>query len=209
MLIEPSKKRAIAFVDGQNLYHAAREAFGHTYPSYDFPALATVVCRAQRWDLIQTRFYTGIPDRTDHPFWHHFWSAKLSVMGKQGVHVFSRSLRYRNKIVKLPDGSPYTFLVGEEKGVDIRIALDVLRMAYRGEYDVAVLFSQDQDFSEVAKEIREVSQHQTRWIKIACAYPFNPTRRDRRGIAGTDWIRIDRATYDQCLDRRDYRVKVS
>jgi hypothetical protein len=28
-----------------------------------------------------------------------------------------------------------------------------------------------------------------------------------RGINGTDWIKIDRATYDACLDARDYRPK--
>jgi hypothetical protein len=29
MLTEPSGKRAVAFVDGQNLYHATRQAFGY------------------------------------------------------------------------------------------------------------------------------------------------------------------------------------
>jgi hypothetical protein len=37
---EPSIKRAVAFVDGQNLFHAAREVFGHTYPDYNILALA-------------------------------------------------------------------------------------------------------------------------------------------------------------------------
>jgi uncharacterized LabA/DUF88 family protein len=44
----------------------------------------------------------------------------------------------------------FTFVAGEEKGVDVRIALDVIRLAHRAEYDVALLFSQDQDLSEVA-----------------------------------------------------------
>ncbi len=35
MSSEPPVKRAIAFVDGQNLFHAARKAFGYTYPNYD------------------------------------------------------------------------------------------------------------------------------------------------------------------------------
>ena len=35
MPAEPAIKRAVIFVDGQNLYHAAREAFGYTYPNYD------------------------------------------------------------------------------------------------------------------------------------------------------------------------------
>jgi hypothetical protein len=39
------------------------------------------------------------------------------------------------------------------------------------------------------------------------AFPFSPTTRNKRGIEETDWVRIDRATYDACLDRRDYRLK--
>jgi uncharacterized LabA/DUF88 family protein len=35
MSSEPLVKRAVAFIDGQNLYHAARESFGYTYPNYD------------------------------------------------------------------------------------------------------------------------------------------------------------------------------
>ena len=74
------------------------------------------------------------------------------------------------------------------------------------EYDVALIFSQDQDLSEVAEEMREIAREQRRWIKVACAFPSSPTSRNRRGIEKTDWIRIDRATYDACLDRRDYRL---
>ena len=58
---EPHIKRAVAFVDGQNLFHAAREAFGHTYPNYEVAALAEQVCARQGWELKQVRFYTGIP----------------------------------------------------------------------------------------------------------------------------------------------------
>ena len=205
--VEPSIKRSVVFVDGQNIFHAAREAFGYTHPNYDVPALARAICHAKGWDLRQARFYTGIPDAADDAFWHRFWSGKLRVMSWQGVDIFSRPLRYRNKTVKLPDGTKHTFLAGEEKGIDVRIALDVIRMAHRNEYDVALIFSQDQDLSEVAVEIRAIAREQDRWIKVACAFPFSPTTRNRRGIDRTDWIRIDRAMYDVCLDRRDYRPK--
>jgi hypothetical protein len=40
---------------------------------------------------------------------------------------------------------------------------------------------------------------------VACAFPSSSTIRSRRGIHKTDSIRIDRATYDLCLDSRDYR----
>jgi len=46
-----------------------------------------------------------------------------------------------------------------------------------------------------------------RWVKIASAFPFSPTTHNKRGVNSTDWIRIDRATYDACLDPHDYRPK--
>ncbi len=161
------------------------------------------------WNLTQVRFYTGVPDHQDNPFWNYFWSHKLAMLGRQGVITYHRSLRYRNRRVKLLDGTEHTFLVEEEKGIDVRIGIDVIRMAHQNKYDIAVIFSQDQDLAEVATEIRTVAQEQDRWIKIACAFPLSPTSVNRRGIDKTDWIPIDRATYDACLDTRDYRPKTN
>ncbi len=126
-------------------------------------------------------------------------------MGRHGVHVFSRSLRYRNRRVRLPDSTQHTFTSGEEKGIDVRIAIDVIRLAHSREYDVAVIFSQDQDLSEVADEVRVIAKEQNRWIKVASAFPVSPVVTRARGINKTDWIRIDRTTYDTCIDSRDYR----
>jgi len=81
----------------------------------------------------------------------------------------------------------------------------VIRLAVRNEYDVAVVFSQDQDLSEVADEIRVIAKLSGRWIRIVCAYPVSPTSKNARGINHSDWIKIERATYDACLDPTDYR----
>jgi len=195
----------VSFVDGQNLYHAAKDAFGYTYPNYDVKALAEAICLKQGWQLQEVRFYTGIPAVEDNAAWNHFWAAKMATMGRQRVVVFSRPLRYRHKRVQMPDGTQYTFLAGEEKGIDVRIAIDVIRMAHHGDYDVAILFSQDQDLSEVAKELRVIAREQDRWLKVASAFPSSIMALNRRGIESSDWIRIDKATYDSCLDTRDYR----
>jgi uncharacterized LabA/DUF88 family protein len=206
---EPALKRAVAFVDGQNLFYAAKEAFGYHYPNYDVTALSNAICQSQNWNLASVRFYTGIPDATDDPFWNSFWTAKLAQMGRQRVCVYSRPLRYRNQTVRLPNGQAVTTLIGQEKGIDVRIALDVVRLAYQRVYDVALVFSQDQDLSEVADEMRLISKHQMRWIRIACAFPDSPARTNRRGINGTEWIKTDRSLYDSCIDARDYRPKKS
>jgi uncharacterized LabA/DUF88 family protein len=207
MPVEPPTKRTFVFVDGQNLFYGAREAFGYTFPNYDANALAAAVCKNQGWQLNRTQFYTGVPDAADDAFWNHFWTAKLAAMGRQGVRVFSRSLRYRNQTVRLPGGGTHTFLVGQEKGVDIRIALDIVRCVRQNLCDVTLVFSQDQDLSEVADEVRAIAREQGRWVKIASAFPDSPARRNCRGVNKTDWIRIDRATYDACIDPADYRPK--
>jgi uncharacterized LabA/DUF88 family protein len=204
---EAGTKRAVAFFDGQNLFHAAKAAFGHGFPNYDPRLLAAEVCRAQGWTLVEARFYTGVPDARDDAFWNHFWVAKLRQMGRVGVHTFKRSLRYRNRLVQIPGGGVASTMVGQEKGIDVRIALDVVRLAQQNVYDVGVIFSQDQDLSEAADEVRLIAREQQRWIKLASAFPSSPTAKNDRGINKTDWIAIDRATYDSCLDRRDYRPK--
>lgn len=128
-------------------------------------------------------------------------------MGREGVTVFTRALKYRNKEVRLPDGSSHAYLDGDEKGIDVRLAIDVIRLAHKNEFDVALIFSRDQDLSEVADEIKAISIDQKRWIKVASAYPYGPAVKTFRGINNTEWIKIDRATYDTCIDKRDYRPK--
>lgn len=192
MAQEPLQERTVVFVDGQSLYYAAKDAFGYSYPNYDVKLLSEKICAVQSWTLKEICFYTGIPDMRDDKFWHNFWTNKLTYMGQIGIEVFSRALRYRNKTVKLPDGKSYTFLVGQEKGIDIRVALDIIRLAREKVYDVSLVFSQDQDLSEVAEEVRIIANQQNRWIKIASAFPVSPTSQNKRGINKTDWIEIDR-----------------
>ena len=207
MPIEPPVKRASAFFDGQNLFYAVKQAFGYRWPNYDPLALARDVCASRGWDLQGTYFYTGLPNATDEPFWNHFWNAKLAVMGTRGIRTYWRHLKYRNQTVSLPGGGSTVVLVGQEKGIDIRIALDVVRMARENTYDVAIIFSQDQDLSAVADEVKSISRQQGRWIRVACAFPSSPTYGNARGINNTDWVRFDRAAYDACLDPNDYRPR--
>jgi hypothetical protein len=170
--------------------------------------LTAYICTAQGWNIQEIHFYTGVPSDIDKPFWHHFWTAKMAIMGTRGIQTFSRPLRYRNQSIMLPDGSSMVEPVGQEKGVDVRIALDIVRYALSDVYDVALIFSQDQDLSEAVEDVKKISVLKNRWIKIACAFPLSPTVPKPRGINGTDWIRIDKASYDACRDFHDYRPKI-
>lgn len=173
--LEPALKRVIAFVDGQNLFRHVKEAFGYDFPNFDINKLVNAIVSAENWNLQLTHFYTGMPDGNTDPKRNAFWTRKLAVMGRQGIKVYTRPLRYRNKSIRLADKTVQTLLVAEEKGIDVRIALDVIGKAVRNEFDVALVFSQDQDLSEVADEIRLIAAQCKRWIRIASAYPVSPT----------------------------------
>lgn len=203
-LPEPENKRTVAFLDGQNVFYSVKHAFGYSFSNFSPPALADAICQREGWHLSQTRFYTGVPDATESPNWHTFWSNKLAALNRlPQVCTFSRTLQYNTQEFSCPNGQKVTLRVPKEKGIDVRIAIDIITLARRNEYDVALVFSQDQDLSEVAKSIREIAQEKERWIKIASAFPASPDR--PRGIYSTDWKTYDKALYDTCIDPTDYR----
>ena len=62
-----------------------------------------------------------------------------------------RYLRYHEEEKELPDGTTDTVYVPREKGIDLRLALDVVRMARTNQFNAALIFSQDQDLAEIAR----------------------------------------------------------
>jgi uncharacterized LabA/DUF88 family protein len=195
----------MAFIDGQNLYQHAKDAFGHHHPNYDPKKLHSAVCAQFGWIPTLVRFYTGIPSASESPMWAGYWSKRLLYMKRNGIHVTTRPLRYRETETFDMHGNQKITRVPQEKGIDVRLALDIVSTARSRQWDVAVIFSQDQDIAEVVEEVRAISKEQDRWIKICCAFPSGPNATSRRGIDKTDWFRMDREFYDACLDPTDYR----
>lgn len=205
-LPRPSPCRVHAFIDGQNLYHSVRRVFGYTFPNYDPLRLAeAVTALTPDRKLTRVHFYTGMPSLGQNRLWHLFWRAKIRAMKAAGVRVVTRTLLYSPGLVQMPDGSTQTVPIGREKGVDLRLALDLLRLARQGEFDVALIFSQDSDLGEVVHEIRQLRQELNRWLVVDCAYPQNPDPAEPAwGIAGTRPIPFDKAFYDTCIDPAKY-----
>ena len=57
--------------------------------------------------------------------------------------------------------------------------------------------------------IAEISEEQSRWILLACAFPASPNASSKRGIDQTHWVKMEQDFYDQCLDPRDYRPRTA
>ena len=109
---ESHVKRAVSFVDGQNLYRHAKDAFGHYHPNYDPIKLSEAVCAACGWTSTGVRFYTGTPAADRSPMWHGYWERRLLAMRRAGIVVFSRPIRYRTKTIRLPNGDAVESEVG-------------------------------------------------------------------------------------------------
>ena len=197
----------MAFFDGQNLFRHAKDAFGHHHPNFDPIKLHKMVCASKGWTPNLVRFYTGIPKKEKSPMWADYWSNRILAMNRAGINVTTRTLRYRIEATFNENGDKKEISVPQEKGIDVRLALDVVSCAIKGQYDIAVIYSQDQDLNEVVSDVKDAATAVNREIAVACAFPYGPNSTSKRGIDRTEWIRIEQAEYDQCLDPRDYRSK--
>lgn len=201
-LVKPSPCRVHAFFDGQNLFHSVRRAFGYTFPNCDPLRLARAVVRlTPARELLQVHYYTGVPPYHRDPKWNRFWSEKIRAMTASGVRVVTRTLRYVEEPVSLPDGTIRLVPLAREKGIDLRLALDVLRLARQGAFDCALIFSQDGDLAEAVQEVDSLRRELSRWLVVDCAFPDAP---GAWGIGGARPVRFDKRLYDGAIDPLNY-----
>jgi len=207
----PDSSRVAVFIDGQNFYHSVRERLSFRHPNFDVEKIANLcvlkiphVSQIKQVRLGYVRFYTGIHESSRNSKLHNFWTKKLAVIGSRpNTKVFSRALRYTNSKISV-DGNRTSVFVAREKGIDVRIAIDMLNGALYDQYDIAVLVSLDNDFIEVFKEIDERVQVNTgRSILLACAYPV-VTGKEHGISANCRWLKITKEEYSSCIDPITY-----
>lgn len=191
--------KTIVFFDGQNVYHLAKDLWSprpyvsgspYGYPSYDVEKLADCLVKLDaKRVLSEIRFYTGVPDPNIDHFWSGFWNNKLRYIRSRGHHVF------RGRV------NPG----GQEKGVDVSLAIDLIWLTYQQKYDAAIIVSQDADFGPAVALAKQIAKDQQRSLQFFSAFPCaNATE---RGVPGTNWVYIDKEMYDSCFDSIDYRPR--
>lgn len=117
-----------------------------------------------------------------------FWERKIFQYNREGASVEWRQLRYD---ANAPNG--------REKGIDVRIALDLVRAAVMQPASSIVIFSQDSDLKEAVDEAKMLVPAGTNRGRIYCAFPID-RRRFRGGIHGADWLPLEKAELDGCID---------
>lgn len=138
--------RVIVFLDYQNVYNGAREAFDlrgqpSRYGQIDPLRLSELLVarHPEASRLAGVRVYRGRPDssRQSQAYGANMRQSDAQVQRGHGlVEVITRTLRY-------PSDWPQT--PAQEKGIDVALAVDFVTMAVRSAYDIGVLMSTDTD----------------------------------------------------------------
>lgn len=194
--------RVRVFVDGQNLFNSAKTAFGHTTPNYDIINLSEAIADAHGCYLDGCNFYTGVPSPEVDERWFNFWTRKLADMSRSGVSTFSPPLRYLTVAETLPDGTTRAKLVGREKGVDLRLGLDIVKAALSGQCSRIVVVSRDNDLCEAVKDALLIANDQRRELRVFSAFPVSE-RCNHYGIRGTESMPLDADFYNRHLEQRE------
>lgn len=115
-----SRGRIAIFIDGNNLFHAAR-TIGI---EIDYAKLLKLLCHAG--SLLRAFFYTGVDENAAKQQGFLLW------MRRNGYRVVQKELKI------FPDGT-------KKANLDVEIAVDMLGLC--GKYETAILVSGDEDFA--------------------------------------------------------------
>ncbi len=202
--------RVVVFLDWQNVYNGAREAFcmpgvPHWEGQVDPVGLAQHLADDSPFSrqLHQVRIYRGQPDGKLDPRGYSASRRQHAAWQRSPlVTLITRPLRY-------PQGWPAR-RIGErpqEKGIDVALALDFALMAVRGEYDVGILMSTDTDMKPALEVVASLPQSSGPRADVA-GWSVRGRHNRRLAIPSRNlychWV--DRDVYDRVADSTDYSV---
>jgi len=110
--------------------------------------------------LTAVRYYTGIHDPIRRPAEHEAMTQRLERYRREGVETVAIPLRY--------DANGRA----REKGVDVRLSLDLVRWGNKGLFDVAVVVSEDSDLDPAVRDVYALRDEE-RWIAVENALPWH------------------------------------
>lgn len=165
-------KKAIGFIDGNNFYHNARKN-KLLYQKTDFSKIIKFICKEHKLEYAGFYYYNSVPSIKEDEEAYYEHMKYLDVVRKmdKSLGVITRKLKYRSaketlseyyqqkqKLEELPfcdkckkNMGPICFECvlkkqKREKGIDVKIAIDIIEKALGGEYDACILLSGDSDF---------------------------------------------------------------
>ncbi len=166
----------ILFIDGNNWYYNSKKIIKPAH--IDFKKLANFICNKYNFKIKQIRYYNSIPDIRDSELNYYNHMKFLNDLEKRGIKVFTRKLQKNStkEIVKekkeiidsldlCPTCKPIVKqncndCIGnvkkKEKGIDIKIAVDIVRKCIiENECDKCILITGDADFIPALQVVKD------------------------------------------------------
>jgi len=153
--------RVAIFIDGSNLYHALENNFKRHDLNYE--GFTQKLCGERH--LYRTYYYNVLQDPAQRPEGSRDQQDFLEVLRKTPY------LEMRLGGTKMSQGQAV------EKGIDVMLATDLLDMAWRDFYDVAVIVSGDADFAYAVQTVKNLGKF------IEVAYFEGGVSRDMLAVA--------------------------
>jgi uncharacterized LabA/DUF88 family protein len=175
--------RAIIFIDGNNWYHALRDVGIEDLGRFNYKTLSERLVGPRVW--VGTRYYIGRVPQDMSPVLYADQRRFLAALEATDPRITAHLGRLEPRTVESPaarellrylanlktpiDRAVYQQLmaiglahrrqqVRVEKAVDVRLAVDMVVMAERNEFDAAYLLSADGDFTPAATAVRALNK---------------------------------------------------
>ena len=137
------EERVAIFIDGSNFYHALKDNFGRA--DLDFGVLASRLCGERL--LLRTYYYNVPVDQQKEP---QRYADQRKFFAR--LHLTPYLTLKLGRLV-YRGGAPI------EKGVDVKLATDMLNLAWKNVYDTAIIVTGDGDFADAVEAVKELGKH--------------------------------------------------
>jgi uncharacterized LabA/DUF88 family protein len=171
-------ERAVVFVDGSNWYHGLK-TIGVAEGGIDYCRLCAKLLGSREW--VALRWYVGRVDQASDPVKYGDQLHHMNAFLKQDARISLHWGRIEPRPVKSEAAEELERYLGglrsrldsevwgrlydiarrhretityKEKAVDVRLAVDMVEMALKDEYDTAYLLSADGDFTPAVDLVR-------------------------------------------------------
>ncbi|MFH1054709.1 MAG: NYN domain-containing protein [Candidatus Altiarchaeota archaeon] len=145
-------KRAVIFIDGSNFYHSCLDSLGAA--DVNFGKFAAKLCRS--YELVEIRYYNASINQQMEPEKYREqqrFFAKVAKIPK--VKLILGKLKARFETCTQCSKKTRYFV---EKNTDVNIAIDLVDLAHKNVYDIAVMVTGDGDFSGAVRLVRTFSK---------------------------------------------------
>jgi uncharacterized LabA/DUF88 family protein len=184
------EERICIYIDAANFYHIVLKILSLGELDFDFDKFADHLMRGRRGDGSGRRYYVGtVREEVGNEYSKEAMSKQtkqLDLLKKSKWDINTSRLRRRIESIKI-DGrtkeharlkaAGFRSITVEryrEKGIDVKLATDLLSGAFDDKYDVAVVVSSDSDLIPAIDRVRFIQKKKVEYVGFSIQNPLNP-----------------------------------